>query len=112
MSTLLSLQYQGEQVKNAKLQNKFLDETIDSRVDAEKIKTHIAQAESMIKSYEQSDRLQKNLYNKFFGINDSMTPDERNAAIINRLFKIISITKSFRIQSKRLKISRRKTFKH
>ena len=82
----LSLASGIESLKQQRLNNKFMSDTLNDRVSAYNIENSLKQADLVYKNYENADKGRKVDYNHFFGINDSMTPDERRAAIVNKMF--------------------------
>lgn len=85
LNSALSLASGIESLKQQRLNNKFMSDTLNDRVSAYNIENQLKQADLTYKNYENSDKSLKNTYNHFFGINDNMTPEERRAAIVNKM---------------------------
>lgn len=86
LSSILDFGSKLEGIKSQKLQNKFADETMEDRIDSERIKRRINEAESIIKDYETSDKQRKETYNSFFGLHDGMSESEKIDMILNKIF--------------------------
>lgn len=86
INSALSLASGIESLKQQRLNNQFMSDTLNDRVSAYSIEKQLKQADLVYKNYENADKGRKNDYNHFFGINDSMTPEERRAAIVTKMF--------------------------
>lgn len=82
-SAVESIRSQKLQNESLSLSNRFNRDTYNDRVTAQSYETMMKQTENLLKSYDEANAYQKRIYNSMFGINDSMSPDERQAAIIN-----------------------------
>lgn len=82
---LMNFAMNGESIRRQRLENDYLAQTMDDRLDISHFKRDMTEVDKLMKSYDEADARQKRIYNYMFDLTDGMTEQERMFHILSTI---------------------------